>query len=110
VGSGRSARRGRRQPGRSSPAPAVGRSSRHTQRARLANARPCHAGHEPALQTRRSSRFEAILERPWAVDGLLGVRPTVVASLSGDHRATDGVTGARYLKILERLLQRPEEL
>jgi pyruvate dehydrogenase E2 component (dihydrolipoyllysine-residue acetyltransferase) len=54
--------------------------------------------------------FGAILERPWAVNGLLGVRPTVVASLSGDHRATDGVTGARYLKTLERLLQRPEEL
>jgi pyruvate dehydrogenase E2 component (dihydrolipoamide acetyltransferase) len=54
--------------------------------------------------------FGAILERPWAVNGLIGVRPTVVASLSGDHRATDGATGARYLKALERLLQRPEEL
>jgi len=54
--------------------------------------------------------FGAILERPWAVNGLLGVRPTVVASLSGDHRATDGATGARYLKTLERLLQTPEEL
>lgn len=54
--------------------------------------------------------FGAIMERPWAVKGLLGVRPTVVATLSGDHRATDGVTGARYLKTLERLLQRPEEL
>jgi pyruvate dehydrogenase E2 component (dihydrolipoamide acetyltransferase) len=54
--------------------------------------------------------FGAIVERPWAVNGLLGVRPTVVASLSGDHRATDGATGARYLKTLERLLQTPEEL
>ena len=54
--------------------------------------------------------FGAIMERPWAVNGLLGVRPTVVASLSGDHRATDGATGARYLKALERLLQTPEEL
>ena len=54
--------------------------------------------------------FGAVLERPWAVNGLLGVRPLVVVSLSGDHRATDGATGARYLKTVERLLQTPEEL
>ena len=31
-------------------------------------------------------------------------------TLAGDHRATDGHTGARYLAAIERLLQRPEEL
>jgi pyruvate dehydrogenase E2 component (dihydrolipoamide acetyltransferase) len=51
-----------------------------------------------------------IVERPWAVDGLLGVRPVVRLTLSGDHRATDGTTGARFLRTMERLLQQPEEL
>ena len=34
------------------------------------------------------------VERPWAVDGMLGVRPVVRLTL-WDHRATDGSTGAR---------------
>jgi pyruvate dehydrogenase E2 component (dihydrolipoamide acetyltransferase) len=51
-----------------------------------------------------------VVERPWAVDGLIGVRPVVTATLSADHRASDGATGARYLTVLDRLLQRPEEL
>lgn len=54
--------------------------------------------------------FGAVSQRPWAVDGLLGVRPLVTATLAGDHRATDGATGARLLKAIDRLLQRPEEL
>ncbi|MGE7434218.1 2-oxo acid dehydrogenase subunit E2 [Kitasatospora sp. NPDC001175] len=51
-----------------------------------------------------------VVERPWAVDGLLGIRPVVTATLSADHRASDGATGARYLAALDRLLQKPEEL
>ena len=51
-----------------------------------------------------------LVHRPWAVDGLLGVRPVVRLTLSGDHRATDGFTGARYLATMDRLLQAPEEL
>ncbi|MGI5466596.1 2-oxo acid dehydrogenase subunit E2 [Streptomyces sp. CA-132043] len=54
--------------------------------------------------------FGTVQERPCAVDGLLGIRPTVVATLAGDHRASDGATGARYLATVERLLQQPEEL
>ncbi|WP_037305872.1 dihydrolipoamide acetyltransferase family protein [Amycolatopsis orientalis] len=54
--------------------------------------------------------FGAISRRPWAVDGLLGVRPLVTATLAGDHRATDGATGARFLKTVNTLLQSPEEL
>jgi pyruvate dehydrogenase E2 component (dihydrolipoamide acetyltransferase) len=54
--------------------------------------------------------FGRIVDRPWAVDGLIGVRPVVTASLAADHRATDGATGARYLQAVSRLLQRPEEL
>jgi pyruvate dehydrogenase E2 component (dihydrolipoamide acetyltransferase) len=51
-----------------------------------------------------------IVERPWASDGMLGVRPTLTATLSGDHRATDGHTGSRYLAALDDLLQAPEKL
>ena len=51
-----------------------------------------------------------VVERPWAVDGMLGVRPVVRLTLSGDHRATDGSTGARFLAMIDRLLQHPEEL
>ncbi|MFG2859198.1 2-oxo acid dehydrogenase subunit E2 [Streptomyces sioyaensis] len=54
--------------------------------------------------------FGRVIERPWAVDGLLGVRPVVTATLSADHRATDGAVGARYLTAVDRLLQSPEEL
>lgn len=51
-----------------------------------------------------------VVDRPCALDGLLGVRPVVTATLSADHRASDGATGARYLTALERLLRTPEEL
>jgi pyruvate dehydrogenase E2 component (dihydrolipoamide acetyltransferase) len=54
--------------------------------------------------------FGAVADRPWAVDGMLGVRPLVTVSLAGDHRATDGATGSRFLKTIDRLLQSPEEL
>jgi pyruvate dehydrogenase E2 component (dihydrolipoamide acetyltransferase) len=51
-----------------------------------------------------------ITEHPWAVAGMLTVRPTVRLTLSGDHRATDGATGAQFLNTVEQLLQHPEEL
>ncbi|MFB6859412.1 dihydrolipoamide acetyltransferase family protein [Streptomyces virginiae] len=51
-----------------------------------------------------------VIEQPVAVDGMLTVHPTVTATLSADHRASDGATGARFLTYIDRLLQRPEEL
>jgi len=54
--------------------------------------------------------FGTTLDRPWAVDGLLGVRPVVMASLSADHRVSDGHRGARFLAALGDLLQHPENL
>jgi pyruvate dehydrogenase E2 component (dihydrolipoamide acetyltransferase) len=54
--------------------------------------------------------FGRVVDRAWAVDGLLGVRPVVTATLSADHRATDGAVGARYLTAVSRLLQNPEQL
>jgi len=54
--------------------------------------------------------FGRIAERPWAQGGMLGVRPTVRATVAADHRASDGLVGARFLAALDRLLQNPEEL
>ena len=54
--------------------------------------------------------FGAVRERPWAVDGMLGVRQIVHATLAADHRASDGHTGSRFLTLIERKLTKPEEL
>ncbi|WP_037070256.1 dihydrolipoamide acetyltransferase family protein [Pseudonocardia acaciae] len=62
--------------------------------------------------------FGAVRRRPWADDtentdtdhGSVTVRPVVTATLSADHRATDGATGARLLHHIARCLHRPEEL
>jgi len=54
--------------------------------------------------------FGKIVERPWAVGGMLGVRPTIVASLAADHRVSDGHRGGRFLIAVNRLLQEPEKL
>ncbi|NIP60870.1 MAG: 2-oxo acid dehydrogenase subunit E2 [Gemmatimonadetes bacterium] len=50
------------------------------------------------------------VERPWAVDGALDVRPVVQITLSGDHRVSDGHVGSLFLERMGELLQRPEEL
>jgi pyruvate dehydrogenase E2 component (dihydrolipoamide acetyltransferase) len=51
--------------------------------------------------------FGRVTERPWADAGLLGVRPVVTATLSADHRASDGQRGARFLALVARALQTP---
>jgi pyruvate dehydrogenase E2 component (dihydrolipoamide acetyltransferase) len=51
-----------------------------------------------------------VVERPWAVGGLLGVHPVTTLTLAADHRATDGFSGARLLDHIDRLLQEPEGL
>lgn len=45
--------------------------------------------------------------RPLVVDGEVDARLAVTASLSGDHRASDGVTGASFLHAIDRALQEP---
>jgi pyruvate dehydrogenase E2 component (dihydrolipoamide acetyltransferase) len=52
----------------------------------------------------------AIHDEPWAEGGLLGVRPVVHASLAADHRATDGLTGGRFLEAMAHALEKPEDL
>ncbi len=54
--------------------------------------------------------FGGVAPRPWVEGGTLRALPTVIASLSGDHRASDGHRGALFLAELARLLQEPEKL
>jgi pyruvate dehydrogenase E2 component (dihydrolipoamide acetyltransferase) len=54
--------------------------------------------------------FGRIREQPWAEGGAVGARPVVEASLAGDHRASDGYRGGRFLTLVADLLQKPEEL
>ncbi|HEX8738920.1 MAG TPA: dihydrolipoamide acetyltransferase family protein [Casimicrobiaceae bacterium] len=54
--------------------------------------------------------FGRIVERPWSVGGQVVSAPVVHATLSADHRATDGHRGALLLDALDSQLQRPEEL
>ncbi len=51
-----------------------------------------------------------IVERPWAVNGMLTVRPTVTVVLAADHRASDGRTASAFLATFAHALQNPEEL
>ena len=51
-----------------------------------------------------------IIDQPWVENGMLGIRPVVVATLAGDHRATDGHRGGLFLEALNRNLQEVEKL
>jgi pyruvate dehydrogenase E2 component (dihydrolipoamide acetyltransferase) len=54
--------------------------------------------------------FGRVREEPVASGGLLGVGPVVDATLTGDHRASDGHVGSRFLAALARALADPEHL
>ena len=54
--------------------------------------------------------FGRIQERPWVVSGKVEARPLVTATLSADHRASDGHRGGLFLAAVDRLLQTPEKL
>jgi pyruvate dehydrogenase E2 component (dihydrolipoamide acetyltransferase) len=54
--------------------------------------------------------FGRIAEQPWVVDGRPGVRPVVYATLSADHRVSDGHAGAAFLRRVSALLAAPELL
>jgi pyruvate dehydrogenase E2 component (dihydrolipoamide acetyltransferase) len=51
-----------------------------------------------------------VTERPWGVDGMLAIRRTLYVSLAGDHRASDGHRGGRFLAAIAANLTRPETL
>ena len=50
------------------------------------------------------------VERTVVRNGWVVVRPQLNATLSADHRAVDGVTGAVFLAALKELLEDPEQL
>jgi pyruvate dehydrogenase E2 component (dihydrolipoamide acetyltransferase) len=54
--------------------------------------------------------FGRVMERPWVVEGQVVPRPLVTASLSADHRVTDGHRGGMFLTAIERRLQEPAGL
>jgi pyruvate dehydrogenase E2 component (dihydrolipoamide acetyltransferase) len=54
--------------------------------------------------------FGTLVERPWISDGQILPCPVVHASLSADHRVTDGHRAAAFLSTIDRHLQEPEEL
>jgi len=54
--------------------------------------------------------FGTLVERPWITEGQILPCPVVNASLSADHRVTDGHRASAFLAAVDRLLQEPEEL
>ncbi|MCS6317643.1 MAG: 2-oxo acid dehydrogenase subunit E2 [Nitrospira sp.] len=54
--------------------------------------------------------FGKVVERPWVADGLVVARPVLIASLSADHRVSDGHRGGVFLAEIDRLLQEPQSL
>ncbi len=53
--------------------------------------------------------FGAITARPWVVEGRVEARRVVHASLSADHRTSDGHRGGRFLRSVEHHLREPSE-
>lgn len=49
-------------------------------------------------------------EKPWVVEGRIEPRLIVQATLSADHRVSDGRIGARFMAEIAAYLQKPEEL
>jgi pyruvate dehydrogenase E2 component (dihydrolipoamide acetyltransferase) len=54
--------------------------------------------------------FGALVERPWISEGQVLLCPVVNASLSADHRVTDGHRASELLAAVDRYLQEPENL
>jgi len=54
--------------------------------------------------------FGKVVERAWPVDGAVVLRPVMTATLSADHRVSDGHRGALFLAAVDRLLQEPGRL
>lgn len=50
-----------------------------------------------------------LIEKPIAVEGRIEVRPTMVLSLTFDHRVMDGALAAQFLRKLVQVLEKPDE-
>jgi len=49
--------------------------------------------------------MEAIVERPMAVSGMIGIKPMMYLCFSFDHRVLDGLQGARFLTACRKWLE-----
>jgi pyruvate dehydrogenase E2 component (dihydrolipoamide acetyltransferase) len=54
--------------------------------------------------------FGRVRERPWAENGMLGVRPIVTASVAGDHRVSEGHEASTFLTTVAAGLDDPSTL
>ena len=54
--------------------------------------------------------FGKVVERPWSAEGQIVSRPLITATLSADHRVSDGHRGGLFLAAIDRRLQDPEKL
>ena len=54
--------------------------------------------------------FGKVVERPWSSDGKIVSRPVITATLSADHRVSDGHRGGIFLSAVDRMLRDPEKL
>jgi pyruvate dehydrogenase E2 component (dihydrolipoamide acetyltransferase) len=54
--------------------------------------------------------FGKVVTRPWVVGEKVLPVPVVTASLSADHRVSDGHRGGLFLSAVDRLLQEPSQL
>lgn len=54
--------------------------------------------------------FGKTVVRPWVINGWIEARPVITATLSADHRVSDGHRGGIFLAAIDRWLQKPEEL
>lgn len=54
--------------------------------------------------------FGKVADRPWVIEGQVVSRPVVTASLSADHRVSDGHRGGLFLATIDRLIQEPSQL
>ena len=54
--------------------------------------------------------FGKVVERPWSSEGKIVSRPLITATLSADHRVSDGHRGGIFLSAVDRMLRDPEKL
>ncbi len=52
--------------------------------------------------------FGKVVEKPVAVNGLIGVQPQLTLTLSADHRASDGHRGGLFLNHIAKFLSQPQ--
>jgi 2-oxoglutarate dehydrogenase E2 component (dihydrolipoamide succinyltransferase) len=51
-----------------------------------------------------------IVERPWAVDGKVEIRPIMYIALTYDHRIVDGREGVSFLKRIKEYIESPSRI